>query len=167
MKISENEMLNLIRTLRKLEFFAGFTSAEVDTVLSTVDKKSYRKGEIIIKQGDHGRFFFIINSGKVAVFINNERKSNVKIGELGAGDYFGETSLITHSPVGATVKAEENTEAFVLYKSDIELVIKKNPSAAQHMKETIERRKEMTSYEINRSPEKKNFFAKFYGLFKK
>lgn len=166
MKISENDMLNLIRSLRKIEFFSGFTSFEVDMVLSTVDKKSYRKGETIIKQGDPGRFFFIINSGKVAVLINEENKTNVKVGELGVGDYFGETSLVTHSPVNATVKAEENADIFVLYKSDVEMVMKKNPSAAQQMKETIERRKEMSNYELSRAPEK-GFFSKIGVLFKK
>jgi len=166
MKISENDMLNLIRSLRKIEFFSGFTSSEVDIVLSTVDKKAYRKGETIIKQGDPGRFFFIINSEKVAVLINEEKKTNVKVGELGVGDYFGETSLITHSPVNATIKVEENSDVFVLYKSDVEMVMRKNPSAAQQMKETIIRRKEMSNYELSRAPEK-GLFSKIGGLFKK
>ncbi|MBN1383519.1 MAG: cyclic nucleotide-binding domain-containing protein [Elusimicrobia bacterium] len=165
MKIAKDEALNLIRILRKIEFFSGFTMSEVENILETVDKKFFKKNETIIKQGDPGRFFFIINTGKVAVFIKKPGKGTVKVGELSSGEYFGETSIIKHAPINATVKAEEDTELFVLYKYDIEMVMKKNPSAADIMKKMIERRTVMSSYELDRVDE--GFFSKLKGLFGK
>lgn len=165
MKLAKEEALILIRNLRKIEFFSGFTMSEVENILETVDKKFFKKKETIIKQGDPGRFFFIINTGKVGVFIKKASGDMVKVGELSAGEYFGETSIIKHAPIGATVKAEEDTELFVLYKYDIELVMKKNPAATEIMRKMIERRTEMSSFELDRVDEKQGFFAKLKRLF--
>ncbi len=76
MKLTNEELLNLIKFLRKLEFFSGFTNSEVDNLLGTTDKKIFKKGDALVKQDDTGRFLFIINSKNKFRCLNEHGRNN-------------------------------------------------------------------------------------------
>merc|ERR1739848_752681 len=57
-------------------------------------------GEIIIKQGNEGDNFYIIDQGEVEVYVNGEKVLNI-----GEGGSFRELALIYGTPRAATVKA--------------------------------------------------------------
>jgi hypothetical protein len=67
-------------------------------------------GEIIFKQGDEGRTFYIIMSGSVKVLryeydTLGKRLPEECVGHLRAGDSFGELALLMHSGVrNATIE---------------------------------------------------------------
>ena len=60
-------------------------------------------GDEIIRQGDKGDDFFIIQEGVVLVQINGE-----VVTELGSGAYFGELALLSNQRRAATVIAKGN-----------------------------------------------------------
>jgi len=74
-------------------------------------------GEKIIEQGKEGPGLFLIVSGKVSVTkeINGE---NILVAELGAGDLFGEISLLMRKTSTATVVAVQNTALLVLPRDE-------------------------------------------------
>ena len=52
--------------------------------------RSFKKGDIIFREGDAGDNLFIIKSGKVGV-LKGEKESLVLLSVLGPGEFFGET----------------------------------------------------------------------------
>jgi len=63
---------------------------------------------VIIRQGDPGHTFYVIESGAVVVTLSQpgERTASpTTLMTLGAGDYFGERALLTDEPRAATCTA--------------------------------------------------------------
>ena len=63
---------------------------------------SYKKGDLIIKEGDYGVSIYNILKGKVSVYREAEGEE-ILLGTLGVGDIFGETNVSQQScrhPVG-------------------------------------------------------------------
>lgn len=69
----------------------------------------HRGGEAIIRQGDEGDNFYIIDEGEVEVYVNN-----VPVVVLGEGCSFGELALIYGTPRAATVIAKTDCKLWAI-----------------------------------------------------
>jgi CRP-like cAMP-binding protein/thioredoxin reductase/Fe-S-cluster-containing hydrogenase component 2 len=68
--------------------------------------RSYRDGEVIVRQNDYTTEFLLIESGRVAIWQKPEKsKKEVKFAELNQGNFFGEMSLISGRRRNATARA--------------------------------------------------------------
>jgi len=65
--------------------------------------KIYNSGEIIVRQGDVGECMYFIQSGNVEVIRESDGKE-VKLAELGHGEFFGEMALFEKGIRSATVR---------------------------------------------------------------
>lgn len=74
------------------------------------DIESIPKDSVIIESGQQSDLFYIIDSGKVAVYKGNERNNENMITSLHRGDMFGENALrgSRHRPRSASVVAQTN-----------------------------------------------------------
>lgn len=91
------EQVNLLQSLDKWERLA------VADALEAVD---FADGDVVIRQGEEGREFFIIIQGQAAVTQTNDAGQTGPVGILGPGDYFGEIALLTNQPRKATITAQ-------------------------------------------------------------
>ena len=91
-------------------------------------KTSYKKDEIVFRQGESPTHIYIVESGRVRLFIE-EDYTPLQMFEFHPGECFGESSLIGIMPHTASAICIEKTELIVLskaalhslYKDDIEL----------------------------------------------
>lgn len=139
--ISVEEKLWLLRALRKIGFFWACSVEEIKKLVPVFIKKEFDKGQEIIHQGEEGDFFFIIGTGKVSIWAEEEEKKE-KIVTLDRGDYFGEIALITGKPRNATVTADEHCQLFLLYRSKFEKLLKENAIMQTHFIQAAARRTE-------------------------
>ena len=78
--------------------------------------KSFVAGEEIFRIGDRGRNAYVIERGEVEIS-NIQDGKDVIIARLGAGEIFGEMSMIDDAPRSATVRSSQDTDVIVIQRS--------------------------------------------------
>ena len=108
-----------------------------EAFVDLVNKLSYHRhvpGQLIIREGEPGRSFFVIVEGKVRVFKSQPDGTEITLAHLGEGAFFGEMALLSGAPRAANIAAEEETE--LLEVSDVVLreLAQKHPAVVNSLK---------------------------------
>jgi len=101
--------------------------------------RRYRKGTVLIEEGDVGDTLYIILSGRVRVYTSGDRGREVTHGSYGPGDYVGEMSL-DGGPRAASVATTEATTCAVVTRTTLQRFIADNPSFAFELLSKVIRR---------------------------
>lgn len=101
-----------LRLLRALPMFAALAPPTIERLSANLGTARAAAGELIIRQGDRGDRFYVIESGEVEVEIDGRV---VRVLEPGSG--FGEIALIRNVPRTASVRAVQPTVVFSLDRS--------------------------------------------------
>jgi rhodanese-related sulfurtransferase len=84
----------------------------------------YKAGEVVIKQGDEGDYFYAIVNGKCIVTRETPlNKEGIKLAELGIGDTFGEEALISDAKRNASVTMVTEGALMRLAKQDFRTLL--------------------------------------------
>lgn len=92
--------------------------------------RSYPKDHVLAGQGEIGEKFYVIMEGTVAITQRLEDGTELMIGTLGSGKYFGEMSLLDDSPRVATCKTVAETSVLELTKTEFNRLVKNSPKIA-------------------------------------
>src|SRR6204780_4629124 len=91
-------------TLLQTKAFHRIPPANIQAIFMRLQRMPYRVGEVVIKQGDEGDYFYVLVNGKCVVTRETPlNKEGIKLAELGIGDSFGEEALIAEAKRNATV----------------------------------------------------------------
>jgi predicted MFS family arabinose efflux permease len=91
-----------LRLLRGVSMFRPLSLTTHEELAGVIEHLAIPEGEIVIRQGDIGDRFYIVESGRLETLIDG-----LPIRVLGPGDSFGEIALIRDVPRTATVRALE------------------------------------------------------------
>ncbi len=86
--------------MRRLRFFHDFSHEEIWEILRASEWQTYADGDDIVREGEMDERFYIIISGRADVVVGGRR-----VGGLGSGDCFGETSYVRGAVRTATIRA--------------------------------------------------------------
>jgi CRP/FNR family cyclic AMP-dependent transcriptional regulator len=89
--------------------------------------RAYAPGEILFHEGDVGRALFILEFGRVEISRKSTDGEATQVVVLNPGDYFGEMSLLDDRPRTATAAAMEPVRVYLLYKTELEKMVKDVP----------------------------------------
>jgi CRP-like cAMP-binding protein len=95
--------------------------------------EEYRVGQVIIRQGDEGRAFYVLEKGSVEV-VKDDVVLNVL---MYPGTIFGELGCILDKPRTSTVRARTQTVVTKYEASPLEELVRNYPEIATRMLETI------------------------------
>jgi len=90
------------------------------------ETRLFRAGQSIVSEGDFGDAAYIIEQGRCDVF-KNLRGERVFLRELGPGDVFGETAVLTGAPRTASVRAVEDTTVKVITADSLNRELDRSP----------------------------------------
>ncbi len=111
------------RLLAACPLFAGVSGAGLAALANVATEVAFPAGHVIARQGEIGTGFFIVTSGRVRVV-----RDGVLIATMGAGDFFGELSVLDGMPRNAMVAAEEPTTCLAIASWDFEAALLANPA---------------------------------------
>lgn len=101
--------------------------------------RRYRKGTLLIQEGDQGDTLFIILSGRLRVFSGDEQDREITHGLYGPGEYLGEMSL-DGGPRSANVITHEASVCAVVGRRTLEAFIAERPAFAFELLTKVIRR---------------------------
>jgi CRP/FNR family cyclic AMP-dependent transcriptional regulator len=114
-----------LRRLGETRLFAGVDAAGLDIIAARVSELEVPADRVIVRQGEIGTGFYIVDSGAVRVVRDGET-----IARLGPGEFFGELSVLDGRPRVAQVVSIEPTVCLALASWDFEAVVAEQPSVA-------------------------------------
>ncbi len=103
--------------------FRGIDAAGLAGLADLATSVDFPVGHVIARQGEIGTGFFVVITGSVRVV----RGGDV-VARLGAGEFFGELSVLDRMPRNASVVAEVPTTCLALASWDFEKVLLEQPT---------------------------------------
>jgi len=101
--------------------------------------RSYRDGEIVVRQGEEGDCLFVVQEGQLEV-VREEDGREVHIRMVGPDELFGEMAVFERQRRSATVRARGPARVLTLDKKNFLRRVNEDPSLAFRIVETMSRR---------------------------
>ena len=106
-------------TLLQTRAFQRIPPANIQAIFIRMQQVNYKAGDVVIKQGEEGDYFYAITAGRCSVVRETPlNKEGIRLAELSVGDTFGEEALISESKRNATVTMLEDGSLMRLGKDD-------------------------------------------------
>ncbi len=114
-----------LRTLSDSPLFKGMDKKLLRKLLVDLSEKKYTAGDIIFHEGENGKAAYVVLEGSVKI-IKKSNSDNKTLYVLGPGSFFGELSLISHTPRFASAVAENDALLLIMYKSYFDDLVRGN-----------------------------------------
>ena len=116
-----------IDLLKQAQLFADLSIEELESVACRVTLREFKKGEVILYEEDTNSFMYSVLEGEVKVYYSSEGGKESIVAFHGAGDSFGEVSLIDQQTTPATVAAMERPLLLIVGREDFFAIIQNQP----------------------------------------
>ena len=127
-------MEDRIGQLRRTLLFGALSQEDIRRVAELLKERSHRRRSTIYRQGQLDATFYIVVSGRLRVWLRDERGEETTLNYLQAGDSFGQNSLLTGERRDVTVEVEEDALLLHLEKGDFDRLLREYPSVGEALK---------------------------------
>jgi len=117
----------IYKVLKKATIFSNLSGLELDAVVSYLEPRSLKKGEVVFNEGAIGEEMFVIVSGGIEAWAAQADGTQRWSFELKTGDFFGEMSIIANETRSATIVTKEDTELLTLNGIDFYRIVFEYP----------------------------------------
>jgi CRP-like cAMP-binding protein len=117
---NEDWMTMLLQT----KAFHKIPPSNIQAIFMRMQQINYRAGDVILKQGAEGDYFYVLIRGSALVTRETPlSKEGIKLAELNVGDTFGEEALISEAKRNATVTMQTDGAVMRLGKNDFKKLL--------------------------------------------
>ena len=85
------------------------------------------KGETVVREGEHARFFFVVKRGKVRMTNTSAEGKEFTQGYFGPGESFGEPPFFGEAPYPASAVATTDSEVWKIGKPQFLRLLREHP----------------------------------------
>jgi len=115
--------------LKKVPLFKSFSDPDLTELWSSLRIQRLQEKQALFRKGDEGTALYIIKRGKIKIVLPSKVGEEVILTIFSEGDFLGEMSLLDQKPRSADGIAMEESEVYVLNRSDFLLFLQKNEDA--------------------------------------
>ena len=134
----ERLLKNLLATS---PLFKPFDHQQQMDLLKRFEGHDLEPGTVIIREGDAGQGLFVILLGEVEVSRRDPGGRDKTVAKLGAGEVFGEMSLLGDKPTTATVRTLSRTTIMFLGRDYFRRLVQALPPLRQYFEELSKHRR--------------------------
>jgi CRP-like cAMP-binding protein len=164
-----------ISCLHKVIMFETFNDELIAKIEEVLHLRVYHPGDVIVREGQLGHHFFILESGECQIFKGSQDFTGEPIAVLGMGALFGERALLDQVPRSASVIAKTDVELLVLSRGKFERLL--GPMQNLHKEHSIaDPRHTIANFfgqqgqsghvESSKSPSKGNVSTHWFAVFR-
>lgn len=143
--------------LANIPIFHDLPISELEHLQSTMQVRYLQPGEILFREGEIGRHFYVIADGQLEILMGAETPEELVLNVISTGEYLGEMSLIV--PDGersATARARVETILLSMSRDEFTALLKHHPLLAKAMVSVLSERLESTNVATFRDLTEKN-----------
>ena len=129
-----------IETLEHVYLFQDLSAEDLSQLAQRATLKRFPKNSVLVNEGDDTDSLYIIQSGRVKIYLSDEDGKELVLSLIGPGDYFGEIALLDESPRSASVMSLEECKIYVLNKSQFEAFLKQDTAVCLRVMRGLTRR---------------------------
>src|SRR5438093_7741711 len=137
---AQDDQAEALSILRGEALFGCLSDEQLDHLVKQAHLNTFGRGEPVIEEGSPGDSMFVMLRGAASVFVS-KNGSKIQVASLGAGDCFGEMSLLTGEPRSATVRADADCYVMEIGKPVMAEVLRGAPECLVQLSELLAQRK--------------------------
>jgi CRP/FNR family transcriptional regulator, cyclic AMP receptor protein len=129
-----------IATLKGIPLFGTMDDQELRGLRAVMEAAAFGPGQTIIREGDEGKYFYVILSGNVQYLSMDASGQELVLDEAGPGSFFGELSMLTGEKRLVRVRSADEVSTLTLNRDQFHDFLVKHPHAAIDVLTAISRR---------------------------
>jgi CRP-like cAMP-binding protein len=133
------DMNRAMARLVTMPIFAGLSEEVLWSVAERMLVRHVPAGQLVFAEGTPGDAFYLIESGQVEI-VSGAREGRSVLARLSADEFFGEMALLTGKPRSTAARAATHTNLWVLYRSDFDDLVNRNPSISLALSRILSQR---------------------------
>jgi len=138
---ARSQRQRLVQALQPVALFEVLTAAQLGEIASGARLQRFMAGETLVHEGDAGDSLFIIKGGQASVYVTQADGQRVTVAERGAGEYFGEMSLLTGAPRSASIVATCEMEVIIIEKDAFSTILAADPTILNALLDALDKRR--------------------------
>ena len=123
-----------------ISLFEGLEQDQLQELAVIAKEQTFRKRETIFSEGEPGRGFYVVGSGRVKIFKMSPEGKEQILHIFGVGEPFGEVPVFTGKNFPASAEPLEDCRLLFFPRDSFVGLIRKNPSVALGMLAVLSRR---------------------------
>ena len=138
-----------VNALQRTPMFQGVDPSRLRLLAFMGEDRTFRDGELIVRQGETSDSAYLILSGKADVIVEFGGASSV-VAQLGQSEVFGEMAMLCETPRTATVRAKGELRTLLFEREGMLRLLREFPEMAIEMSRSLAQRLERTTMELAR-----------------
>ena len=133
----EQRVADRIEFLKRLPLFANLSDAELSALAKDFTVRRFQQGETIFFQGDPGQALYLIEAGRVRIYVQGDGGQETSVIFYSAGDIFGELAAIDGMPRSASAIVADETIVHVLTRERLRAHLLASPQLAYNFMQAL------------------------------
>lgn len=121
---NEDEDGDWMTRILQSKAFLQVPPANIQAMFMRIQEVPVRAGDVIIKQGDDGDYYYIVKHGRCKVTRTSKAGTQLTLATLKDGDVFGEEALLSDAKRNANIIMETDGSLMRLSKEDFNSLLK-------------------------------------------
>ena len=122
-----------VEELQQFDLFRTVPVEILQIVAQRVNKRYYRRGEVVFRQGEPGDYFYVILSGRFSVYRETAKGEALHLYYFSVHEAFGVRSMLLNEPRTSSVMCSANGELILIDAATFHLMVEAYPPLAKSL----------------------------------
>lgn len=123
---TDEQRIRLAKAIKSIFLFRSVDPQDMTTILDAMFEVKVAPGDVVIRQGDDGDNFYVIERGKFQIYVQQDDGTRQIRGEYEDNGFFGELALMYNQPRAATVVALSEGHLWAMDRNTFRRIVLKS-----------------------------------------